>query len=80
MYNSFSADAGADMPTGTVKFYSEEKGYGFIVPDDRSSDISSMSACIASGTPPLGSGAKVAYELGQDRKTGKPKAVNVRPA
>lgn len=27
------------MPTGVVKFYLEEKGYGFIVPDDESIDV-----------------------------------------
>ena len=29
----------AAMPTGVVKFYLEEKGYGFIVPDDESIDV-----------------------------------------
>jgi len=60
------------MPTGTVKFFNEQKGFGFIVPDDGSKDV----FVHKTGTnQPLWEGDKVSYEL-EDTPRG-PAAVNV---
>lgn len=65
------------MATGTVKFFNQEKGFGFITPDNGGADVFvHVSAVQGSGS--LGEGQKVSFELGQDRKTGKSKAENVR--
>ena len=65
------------MATGTVKFFAHDKGFGFITPDDGGQDVFvHISALEAGGS--LRDGEKVSYDIGQDRKTGKSKAENVR--
>jgi cold shock protein len=57
------------MPQGTVKWFNEEKGYGFITPDDGSEDLFVHHTGIAgSGFKSLEEGAKVSYEVTQGRK------------
>jgi CspA family cold shock protein len=64
------------MPTGTVKFFNEDKGFGFITPENGGADVFvHVSALQRAGS--LKDGQKVSSELGQDRKTGKSKAENV---
>ncbi len=65
------------MATGTVKFFSQDKGYGFITPDTGDPDVF-VHVSAVQGSGPLRDGQKVSYEIGQDRKTGKSKAENVR--
>jgi CspA family cold shock protein len=65
------------MPTGTVKWFSNDKGYGFITPDDDGKDLFVHHTAIAgSGFKSLEEGAKVEYEEEQGAKG--PNAANVR--
>jgi cold shock protein len=50
------------MPTGTVKWFSEEKGFGFITPDDGSRDLFVHETALTGvGLRPLSEGKKVTY-------------------
>ncbi len=64
---------------GVVKFFNAEKGYGFIKPEDGSSDIFvHITAIEQAGLRSLNEGQKVAYEIEPDKKGKGPKAVNLR--
>ena len=66
------------MPTGTVKFFNTEKGFGFIRPDDGSKDVFvHISAVEGSGLRGLQEGQKVSFELQPDKQGKGPKAVNL---
>ena len=68
------------MSTGTVKWFNETKGYGFIQPDDGSKDVFvHISAVERAGMVTLKDGQKVTYELEEDRR-GKMAAVNLQSA
>jgi cold shock protein len=57
------------MATGTVKWFSDEKGYGFITPDEAGKDLFvHHSAIEGSGFKSLAEGAKVSYETQQGPK------------
>jgi len=65
------------MATGVVKWFSDEKGFGFITPDDGGKDaFVHFSAIQGDGFRTLAEGAKVEYELGESPKG--PQATNVR--
>ncbi len=69
------------MNTGTVKWFNTTKGFGFIQPDDGSSDVFvHISAVERSGIRSLSDGQKVSYEIVQDRKSGKSSAENLQAA
>jgi len=64
------------MPTGTVKWFSDDKGFGFITPDEGGRDLFvHFTGISGDGYRSLVEGAKVAYEE-EDGPKG-PKAVNV---
>jgi CspA family cold shock protein len=64
------------MPQGTVKWFNQEKGYGFISPDDHGEDLFVHHTGIAgSGFKSLEEGESVSYEVTQGRK--RMQAVNV---
>jgi CspA family cold shock protein len=64
------------MPTGTVKWFSDEKGFGFITPDEGSRDLFVHHSSInADGYRSLAEGAKVSYE--EEAGPKGPKAINV---
>jgi CspA family cold shock protein len=68
------------MPTGTVKFFNEQKGYGFIQPDQGGQDaFVHISAVEQSGMRTLRENQRVSYELQEDRR-GKMAATNLRTA
>lgn len=64
------------MATGTVKFFAQDKGFGFITPDNGGPDVFVHISAVGFGGS-LQDGQKVSYDMGQDRKTGKSKAENV---
>jgi len=65
------------LASGTVKWFNERKGYGFITPDDGGEDLFvHYSNIAADGYKSLQDGQKVEYEPGQGRKG--PEATNVR--
>ncbi|HEX2553674.1 MAG TPA: cold-shock protein [Microvirga sp.] len=67
------------MSTGTVKWFNEQKGYGFIQPDDGGKDVFvHITAVQRAGLTGLAEGQKVTYELETDRRTGKQSAGNLK--
>ena len=65
------------MATGTVKWFNNDKGFGFITPDDNGKDLFvHHSAITGSGFKTREEGAKVEYEPQEGPKA--PNAANVR--
>jgi CspA family cold shock protein len=68
------------MTTGTVKFFNDSKGYGFIAPDEGGNDaFVHISAVEKSGMRTLRENQRVSFELQEDRR-GKMAAVNLKSA
>jgi CspA family cold shock protein len=68
------------MITGTVKFFNNDKGYGFIAPENGTGDaFVHISAVERAGMSTLNKDQRVSYELETDRR-GKTSAVNLREA
>ena len=68
------------MITGTVKFFNIDKGYGFIQPEDGTSDaFVHISAVEASGMRTLDREQRVTYDLENDKR-GRVSAVNLQNA
>ena len=66
------------MPNGTVKWFSDEKGFGFITPDEAGKDLFvHHSSIMSEGYRSLSEGAKVSYDSEPGPKG--PKAINVQP-
>jgi CspA family cold shock protein len=67
-----------EVATGTVKWFSDDKGFGFITPDEGTKDLFVHHTGIdAQGFKSLEEGTKVSYDAESGDKG--PKAVNVRP-
>lgn len=66
------------MATGTVKFFNQSKGFGFITPDDGDKDVFvHITAVQAAGLPGLTDGQRIAFETEPDKRGKGPKAVNL---
>jgi CspA family cold shock protein len=69
------------MPTGTVKWFNGQKGFGFIQPTDGSDDVFvHISAVERAGMSTLNEGQNVSFDIVADRRTGKSSAQNLRAA
>jgi CspA family cold shock protein len=69
------------MNTGTVKWFNNQKGFGFIQPETGSKDVFvHISAVERAGMSTLIEGQKVSFDIAADRKTGKSAAENLRAA
>lgn len=67
------------MATGTVKWFNETKGFGFIAPDDGGNDVFvHISAVQGSGIGTLNEGDTVSFEVQVDKARGKSSAVNLQ--
>jgi cold shock protein len=74
---------GKDTPmnTGTVKFYNEQKGYGFIQPDNGGKDVFVHATALErAGLRSLREGQKVSFDTQEDRRTGKIAVGNIQAA
>lgn len=66
------------MNTGIVKWFNEQKGYGFIQPDNGQKDIFvHISAVERAGLRTLKEGQKVSFEIVTDKRTGRNSAGNL---
>ena len=67
------------MTKGTVKWFNDQKGFGFIQPDDGGKDVFvHISAVERAGMRLLNEGQKVAFDVVADRRTGKSSADNLQ--
>jgi CspA family cold shock protein len=66
---------------GTVKWFNNQKGFGFIQPDDNGKDVFvHISAVERAGMNGLDEGQKLSFEVVADRRTGKSSAEELRTA
>lgn len=64
--------------TGTVKFFNQTRGFGFIAPDEGGKDVFvHVTAVERSGIPPLEEGQKISFETEEDRRGRGVQAVNL---
>ena len=69
------------MATGTVKFFSAQKGYGFIVQDNGGPDVFvHISAVERAGMHSLSEGQRLSFDVQADRRSGKSAAANLQAA
>jgi CspA family cold shock protein len=64
------------MPSGKIKMFNDEKGFGFIKPDDGGGDVFFHVSALREGDE-IARDATVSFEVGVDPKSGRTKAVSV---
>jgi cold shock protein len=64
------------MPTGKIKMFNGDRGFGFITPDDGGVDIFFHVSALREGDE-ISQGKAVSFDVGVDKKSGKSKAVSV---
>ena len=69
------------MNTGTVKFYNDQKGFGFIQPDNGGKDVFVHATALErAGLRGLVEGQKVSFDTAEDRRSGKIAVNTIRAA
>jgi CspA family cold shock protein len=69
------------MTKGTVKFYNEQKGFGFIEPEDGSKDVFVHATALErAGISRLVEGQKVSFDTALDSRSGKAAVANIEAA
>ena len=69
------------MNTGTVKWYNDQKGYGFIQPDNGGKDVFVHATALErAGLRGLVEGQKVTFDTQEDRRTGKTAVSTIQAA
>jgi CspA family cold shock protein len=69
------------MLKGTVKFYNDQRGFGFIQPDDGGKDVFVHATALErAGIRSLDEGQKVSFETEVDRRSGKTAVSNIQTA
>jgi CspA family cold shock protein len=69
------------MNTGVVKWFSNQKGFGFIQPENGGNDVFvHISAVERAGLGTLNEGQKISFDVVADRRSGKSSADNLRAA
>ena len=69
------------MESGTVKFYNDQKGFGFIAPDNGGADaFVHATALERAGLQGLNEGDKVTFDTEKDQRTGKQAVANIQMA
>ena len=67
------------MMMGTVKFYNDQKGFGFIQPDDGGKDVFVHATALErAGIRSLNEGQKVSFDTQVDRRSGKTAVDNIQ--
>ena len=62
--------------TGVVSFYNRQRGWGFAIPDDKSSDLFLHASNLPFNHRYLTEGDRISFEIGESR--GKPLAINIQ--
>ncbi len=69
------------MDTGTVKFYNDQKGFGFIAPDNGGKDVFVHATALErAGIHGLSEGQKVSFDTAEDQRSGKIAVDNIQLA
>jgi CspA family cold shock protein len=67
------------MESGTVKFYNDQKGYGFIAPDNGDKDVFVHATALErAGIHGLSEGQKVSFDTEVDQRSGKTAVANIQ--
>jgi CspA family cold shock protein len=66
------------MPTGTLKFFNDQRGYGFITPDDGGTEVFLHVSAIERAGLRVSEGDRLSFDLVMDERKGKTNAQNIK--